>query len=170
MIQQFRIDAQRFFAGDLHVPPNELRDRIQGEVRALRRSNLHGAAQNFRLNSLEAQLNSHLDLFNRRLREREMGIPGKPAVRSEPRRPDPEKEGVVLGSRGDSTAVETLYQGIYLRSKTRNPKMDLERFRTYLDRQVAAIRAKTGCSEVLFRVSVENGKTKLKARPVRRGA
>ena len=37
-------------------------------------------------------------------------------------------------------------------------------------KQRDAIRAKTGCDAVRFRVVVENGKAKLKATPVKKGA
>ena len=42
----------------------------------------------------------------------------------------------------------------------------IDSFQTYLRRQTEAIRQKTGCDEVQFRVAEEDGKLKLKARPV----
>ena len=48
--------------------------------------------------------------------------------------------------------------------------MDLGRFRAYLDRQAEVIRKKTGCAEIQFRIAVEEGKMKLKAKPLRRPA
>ena len=45
--------------------------------------------------------------------------------------------------------------------------MDLDRFGAYLERQAEAIRSKTGCREIQFRVAVEDGKMKLKAKPIR---
>lgn len=121
-IQKFRIDAQRFFAGDLPSPPDEQRDRIQIRIRRLRSSNLQGAVVNFRLGSLEAQFNSHLDLFGRRLRQREVGAFRTRAAAQAPP-PDP-KKGVVIARRADARAVEALYRGLYPKVKGRQPKMD----------------------------------------------
>ena len=160
-IRQFRIDSQRFFAGDLSVPPDELRDRVGAELRRLRGSSLKGAGANFRLATLEAQFQSHLDLFGRRLRAREIGGVRKPQIEKAPP-PSPEK-GVVFGLRDNSRAVEVLYRGLY----RHNPKMDLERFRAYIDRQANVIREKTGCREIQFRIAVQDGKAKLKAKPIR---
>lgn len=163
-IEKFRIDAQRFFAGDLMAPPEELRDRIIVELRRLQASKLAGVAEKFRLNTLEARFNSQVELFGRRLRARETGEGVKkaePAVQH-----DPEK-GVVVGPQARPGAVEALYKGLYLRTGTRNPQMDLERFRTYLGRQAETIRAKTGCAEIQFRIAEEGGKLKIKAKPVR---
>ncbi len=162
-IRKFRIDSQRFFAGDLKLPPNELREKISSELRRLRGTSLKGAAANFRLNSLEAKFQSHLDLFGRRLRSRERGEMRAPAG-AEQQPPDP-KKGVVLGPKADSQAVAALYQGLY----KRNPKMDLDRFRTYIQRQADVIRAKTGCRDIQFRIAVQDGKVKLKARPIHHG-
>ena len=161
-IRKFRVDSQRFFAGDLPMPPEELRERITAKLRQLRSTSLKGAGANFRLGTLEAQFQSHLDLFGRRLRARELGGTRPAASVEKPPAADPEK-GVIFG-RGDTTAaVESLYQGLY----RRNPKMDLDRFRDYIHRQAEVIRDKTGCREIQFRIAVQDGKTKLKAKPVR---
>ncbi len=160
-IQRFRIDSQRFFAGDLKLPPEELQEKISADLRRLRSASRKGAAANFRLGSLEAQFQSHLDLFGRRLRERERGETYPAAAAEKAALPDPMR-GVVLGPEGSSAAVEALYKGLH----QRNPKMDLERFRTYIRHQAEVIRAKTGCREIQFRIAVQDGKVKLKARPV----
>jgi hypothetical protein len=73
--------------------------------------------------------------------------------------------GVVLTPRLESDAVAALFQGLVERNK-KAPTMDLDTFRSYLERQVAQIRDKTGCEAVQFRVAMEEGKVKLKAKPV----
>ena len=62
-----------------------------------------------------------------------------------------------------TTAASVLYQGLYTAANT---KVDLESFRKYLDRQATRIRERTGCVEVQFRLTEENGAAKLKAKPV----
>ena len=64
-------------------------------------------------------------------------------------------------------AVEALYNGLASRPGD-GPKFDLDSFEKYLARQVAALREKTGCDQVQFRLAEEDGKLKLKARPVPR--
>jgi len=166
-IKQLRVDFERFFSGALPFPPDELRGRVQGEIRRLRGMNLMTFADNFRLGDLEARFNSYNELFNRRLRESEEGR--RPISRPVPiplaSRFDPEK-GVVVGDRIEPEAVEALYQGLAAAPGNAGPRFDLDSFQTYLNRQVAAIREKTGCALVQFRVATEDGKLKLKARPV----
>jgi hypothetical protein len=166
-IQQLRVDFERFFNGALPFPPDELRGRVQAQIRQLRgMSNLATAVDGFRLGDMEARFNSYNELFNRRVRDAEEGRhpAARPAPPPAPRRYDPER-GIVFGDRIDPQAAEALYQGLAA-SPGDAPRFDLDSFQTYLARQVTAIREKTGCTEVQFRLAAEDGKIKLKARPV----
>jgi hypothetical protein len=163
-IRKLQIDFERFFNGGLHLPPDDLRTRIQSQIRALRNLTITTSVDNFRLGDLEARFNSYNELFNRRVRDREEGRHAvtRPLVAERPRF-DPEA-GIVFGATVDPAAVEALYQGLAGRGE--GPKFDLDSFQTYLARQAAALREKTGCNEVQFRLANEDGKLKLKARPV----
>lgn len=165
-IRQLRIEFEKFFNGGLHVPPEELRTRVQGSIRSLRNLNFTSAVENFRLADLEARFNSYNELFNRRLRDQEEGrhLGLRPIATPPARRFDPE-QGVVLGAQMEGAAVQALYEGL-AKGPGDGPRFDLESFRTYLSKQVAAIQLKTGCAEVQFRVAAEDGKLKLKARPL----
>ena len=163
-IRQLQIDFERFFNGGLPLPPDELRTRIQNQIRSLRNLTISASVDNFRLGDLEARFNSYNELFNRRVRDREEGRHQAPRqAPAEKPRYDPEA-GIVFGSKVDPEAVEALYHGLAGRGE--GPKFDLDSFQTYLAKQAAALREKTGCTEVQFRLASEDGKLKLKARPV----
>jgi hypothetical protein len=165
-IQRLRVDFERFFNGALPFPPDEQRARVQAQIRNLRGTSMLSAVDSFRLGDLEARFTSYNELFNRRVRDLEEGrhAAHRPAPAPEAKRFDPEK-GIVFGDRVDPEAAEALYQGL-ASSPGDAPRFDLDSFQTYLTRQVAAIREKTGCSQVQFRLAAEDGKVKLKARPV----
>jgi len=165
-IQRLRVDFERFFNGALPFPPDEQRTRVQAQIRNLRGTSMLSAVDSFRLGDLEARFTSYNELFNRRVRDLEEGrhAAHRPAPAPESKRYDPEK-GIVFGDRVDPEAAEALYQGLAA-SPGDAPRFDLDSFQTYLTRQVAAIREKTGCSQVQFRLAAEDGKLKLKARPV----
>jgi hypothetical protein len=166
-IQQLRVDFERFFSGALPFPPDELRARVQAQIRNLRNTNLTAPVDSFRLGDFEARFNSYNELFNRRLRDREEGR--QPGLRHAPAAPAPRRydpaQGIVFGERIDPQAAEALYQGLAAVPGDA-PRFDLDSFQTYLARQVSAIREKTGCTQVQFRLAAEDGKVKLKARPV----
>ena len=168
-IQQLRIAYQRYFAGDLPLPPEELRRQIDDQMRRLRVLNMRRPVDRFRFGSLEAQLSSYGEMYNRRLRAVEEGkvAPHRTAAPAPPPAPaslDVEA-GVALGSRPSREAVAALFQG--LRSRNPATTMDLDTFGSYLARQVAQIQDKTGCETVQFRLVEEDGKVKLKAKPLK---
>ncbi|HEV3459041.1 MAG TPA: MXAN_5187 C-terminal domain-containing protein [Thermoanaerobaculia bacterium] len=179
-IRQLRVDFERFFSGALPFPPEELRRRVQAELRQLRNINAMTAVERFRLGDLEARHNSYDELFSRRLRDREEGrrhsgqvplVSPSPEARPQaPPRYDP-GAGIVIGPSPDPRAVAALYEGLTTAGAAgggaEGPRFDVASFGSYLQRQAAAIRDKTGCAEVQFRLATEDGKLKLKARPVK---
>lgn len=167
MVHRLKIDFDRFFNGALPTPPDSLRFKTFAEMRKLRSVHHKSAAVRFRVNSLEAKLNSLNELFNRRLREFESSDIRRPGVSTAPRQVkqrDP-YDGIVIKQEPDPRAVEALYSELYGKNK-RGKKTDLESFRGFLLSQAEAIRDKTGCEKVIFRVTSQKGKLKLKAKAV----
>ncbi|HLX10176.1 MAG TPA: MXAN_5187 C-terminal domain-containing protein [Thermoanaerobaculia bacterium] len=188
-IRQLRVDFERFFSGALHLPPDELRRRVQLQLRQLRNVNAMSAVERFRLGDLEARHNSYDELYSRRLRDREESrqrsghAPPPPSAAAPATRYDP-GTGIVIGESPDPRAIAALYEGLGAAAATgapaaagtaeapggggAGPRFDLASFGSYLQRQAAAIRDRTGCDEVQFRLATEDGTVKLKARPVAR--
>ncbi len=168
-IQGLRLRWERFLAGDLTPPlPEDIRAQIARDIRDLRNASLTGAADNFRLGNLEARFNTYSELYGRRLREREEGRAAVQHLQARERQAEHDATaGITLGARPDSAAVEALFNGLY-RAAGQSPKFDLESFGSYIENQIVSIRQKTGCAEVQFRVSIEDGKPRLKAKPVGR--
>jgi len=163
-IERYKLECDKFLNGATQVLPEEARTRVAHDLRELRSSQIRGVAENFRLSTLEARFNALTERFGRMLRTREEGR--APGLRTSA--PPPESRfdaatGVVLDRRLDPEAVEALFAGLARRGASR---FDLESFRGYLSQQLDAIRAKTGAREVQFRVAEEDGKLKLKAKPV----
>jgi hypothetical protein len=169
-LRLLRVEFERFSnrAPGVEYPDLEReRSRIGAELRRLRNSKFQGVEIGFRLSTLESKYASYSELFRRRVRQLEEGVPlaGRRPARAEVADPD---RGVVVAGAVEDETVAALYQGLQ-RSGGSGPRFDLESFRTYLERQLDAIRTKTGCDRVVFRIAEEDGKMKLKARPVREG-
>lgn len=161
-IQAMRIEFERFFAGGTKLPPEEIRGKLASDLRALRNTNIISAAENFRLSTLEARFNTYNELFNRRLREREEGHASAAREAAKPR--FDAGSGITLGATPLPEAVAALFAGMY--RDAANVNVDLDGFRQYITQQIAGIRQKTGCAEVQFRVALEDGKPRLKAKPI----
>jgi hypothetical protein len=167
-IRQLKIEFEKFFNGALDVPPVEMRSRLGMRLKKLRNANVKGVVTGFRLSNLEARFASLREITERRLRQREegRGPAGRPVREARANRFDPSR-GIVFGETVEPAAVEALYDGLQTRPG-QGPRFDLDSFRTYLERQARAIRDKTGCSSVQFRIADGgDGHMKLKARPVR---
>jgi hypothetical protein len=164
-IRRFRIDFERFFSGNLPIPPEQRRINITNQIKDLRTERLKTVAHRFRFNSLEAKFNALLVLFNRRLREVELGRKGRRAGEITDVEFDP-RSGIVVRESPSDAAAQALFQGLYA-DRSGGPKADFGKFRDYLAKQAAMIRDKTGCQEVSFRVASERGKLKLKAKAIK---
>jgi hypothetical protein len=167
-VQRLRIDFERFLNGARATPPEDLRRRIQNEIRFLREANLR-MAQRFRLGNLEGRFNAFSELYNRRQRDREEGREVGHHVATHHAGDAPgldARNGVTVRGEPSTAATESLFSELY-RDTKRGVRTDLEAFHAYLKDQVSRIREKTGCDEVQFRVVSEAGKLKLKAKPVR---
>ena len=160
-LKTLRIEYEKYFNGALELPPSELDTRLRYIIRDLRTS-LRSSADNFRLSSLEAQYNSYSELFRRRLREREEGSARRASA---PAAPDP-MSGVVVGANVGNEAAESIYSRL-CQDSPETRRVSPERFQKYLNEHAAKIREKTGCQKVSFRLAQDNGKLRLKARPVR---
>lgn len=160
-----RIEFDRFMAGAIRVPPEELRFQIGKRLRSIRTSRRRSSVERFRLNTFEASFNTLSDLHARRLREIESGkkVRGKPLAKET--KPDPE-QGFQVGERPERRAVTALYDKLY-GSKGRSQKADFDSFNRHVAEQVARLREKTGCEKVHLRVTGEGDSLKLKAKPVR---
>ncbi len=160
-LKELRIEFEKYFNGANDLPPGDLQAEVERSIRLLRQS-VKGSVDNFRLSSLEARFNSFNEMFNRRVRAVEEGrTPGR---RREPTRPRYDAFGGITVDDGiGDGAAAALYQGLYDSSS----KVDLDTFQGYLDRQAAAIRKKTGCAQVQFRLADEGGRVKLKAKAIR---
>ena len=161
-IRRLKIDFDRFFNGALPIPPEDQRRRVTRLLRRARSAPNKSFADRFLLNTLEARFNTLSELFNRRLREQE--VAATPRGQRSPSRPDPSR-GVVLGARLDPDAVDALYRTLYSR-EGRGAKTDYASFERYLRKQVDALRKKTGCREIRFRVTEAGGVPKLRAKPL----
>jgi hypothetical protein len=165
-------DYTKFFAGRLPRPPLEARARLDREFRKCAPDS---AAGRFRLQTLQSRYSSFVELWDRAMRAREEGRPGplvgRRAAASEPETPKLGSEvyAAVMNDPGRQAEVlRSLYDAMMdARRQTGHDVVPFERFSDLVRDQVARLQA-SGASDVMFRVSVNDGRPNLTARPVKR--
>jgi hypothetical protein len=164
-LRKLLIDFERFFNGALPVPPEDDRQSIEGRIRALRGQAVLPPADHFRLGALEARFSSFSQLYRRRLVQREVGS----VAAAHAAHGHSEPATVEIDERLDQAAVLSLFRQLGSRGAG-DPELELEAFRAYLGRQFARIRERSGCTRVAMRVVEEDGRMRLRARPLGRAA
>ena len=142
-VHHLRVEFDRYFNGALDLPPHDIVEELKGRIRNLRNT-AKTSIDKFRLNTLEAKFNSYKEMFSRRVRNIEEGRERRP------RRGDAlprmnVQDGVMVSGRIDEASAAAIYQGLYS-GTSKAEKIDLGKFRGYLDQQAKTIRQKPGAS------------------------
>jgi len=167
-IVKLKRDYEIYFSGGAKLPPLEAHRRLERDIRKISRITNLNYAQRFRYNNLSARFNSYVDLWNKQMRYREEGrTPSGGVIQL------PEQHVKTTGRRAvDSEAnkIQKLFNDyVQSRNQTGEPTsgISLEKFSDQLTKQKETIQSKYDCKDVDFYVAVEQGKTKLKAKPVK---
>lgn len=167
-LQQLKLDYEHYFLGSRPTEPQALRSECQKLVQQISGQRIQNTALRFRFNGLNARFQTHkrqwdnilrqIDagtyerhVFKARLHERERGI-----VDDAPGRAG----GPSGGARTDLFAS---YRDAAMACGQDVSKLTADKLDRVIAKQRAAVQEKLGCSDVDFRVVVQDGKVKLKA-------
>jgi hypothetical protein len=162
---------ERFFAGDLRVPPVDERERIARRLRWLGEQSTTRHEDRFRITNLQHRFQSHSQNWERMLREREEGRGRFSAP--EPQEPPPPVPAPTppdatppAAVHGDEPSDLFARYAAAKRSIGQEVAIDRTAFDGQIEKQREALAERLG-GDVRFDVVVEDGKVKLAAR--RRG-
>jgi hypothetical protein len=192
-IRKLKIQYELYFVGAERLPPNKLREEVDKLVKKYSNMSFQRASDRFYFNNVLSRYNAYAELWNKQLKMREEGrLPsGRPALRSVGPPADPEAGSGRAAARPASrapagsapdpavrisldsveeTALRNLYNHLGA-ARARVGQGDglpaYERFREQIRSQLQALKQKGVQGQVEFRVSVQDSKVSLKARPVR---
>jgi hypothetical protein len=159
---------ERFFAGQLRVPPEVERTRFAQRLRTLAEQTFNHRADQFRVEQLQHRFMSYSQNWERMLREREEGRLARPEASGPQTRPHVEETNAPTVTSVDSGERGSLYDR-YVAAK-RGLGLDIRMRRAEFDRQIEERRTQLQNEhgrQYQFEVRVEDGKVKLAARKVR---
>lgn len=174
----------RFFSGQERKAPFEARQRLDRLVRKYVGVEIRNNVDRFRFQSLTARYNTLGDMWNRRLRAIEEGRPtvspllqrarDAAEVESSERRTSrdavpPAPCQIRLSTlREDDSGVQELYEQFKsARASLGEPAVKLESFQKLIAQHRARLLESKDAVAVDFRISTQDGKVTLKAKPVR---
>jgi len=181
-MKQLRLDYEQYFLGSRPREPNQLRAEVQKMIAYYANVPIQNTAQRFKFNNLRARYFSFRRHWDETVRKIEEGSYERNVFKAnlhERERAERARKAAAGKRRGarvsaaaadaEGAGLDSLF-GAYLEARKRcglEGAPSAEQFARQLHAQEAAIREKTGCQAVRFRVVVEDGKAKLKATPVR---
>jgi hypothetical protein len=157
-------DWERFFAGDLRVPPQAKHERIDRRLRQLSGETIQRRADQFKLENLQHRFMAYAANWTRMLREREegrgrFGDEGVAAAAA--------KSGTNAGAAASvrPTGSPTLYDRYVAAKQERDEQVKVNRqeFQAQIDSERRKLEKRLGHA-VRFDVHVQDGKVKLAAR------
>jgi hypothetical protein len=186
-VRQLKIEYEQYFGGGRSRPPSDIEWRIDQVVKRYGERNAQmNFAQRFRYNSLAQTYAKYRAIFRKRLKQKEEGFEVRhygaaaKAIAAEraTRRTATSRETAVaafapsLDPVRERVKTKKLYEAFRDAKETAGEstrQLTAEAFQDFLRRKAHELRDKTGKGTIEFVVSIENGRTRLKAR-VQNGA
>jgi len=174
-----KIEYEKYFSGVEQIEPLRERDDIRRLLRDLQQVPVTNTAQKHKLRSLRARWNSMEMYWQRNLVMIERGTHPKMKFRArlaEQRRGTavsdahrPERPRRLTAEEREDKAYQAVFDK-YMETRQRcgqNTDLQYDSVREVLKKQVRTIKSRYRCKAVKFKITVEDGKAKVKAVPLR---
>jgi hypothetical protein len=157
-LRQLEILYEQYFSGQEKRAPLKQRQHLEKQLRLLSNRKIIKTAHRFQFDNLSSRYYTYATNWDRMQRRMDEGR----------FTPSPDRKNNVTPYTAPQTAPnEELYRSLVEAHRACNlptPPPGRKQFATFLDRQRKHLRERLGDRKVLFRVVIENGKPKLKAR------
>jgi len=177
-INQLTIEYERFFTGDLKLPPVATIRRLDQTIRRLSDVEPDRAADRFRFQNIQNRLQAVKELWGKRLQARETGrlAAGRAAAAAAAApgaaQPTPPATGDASGPESVKTKKRVSFVPLFERYLDARRKLGedvsrlkYEKFEEQVRRQAEEIRNRTGTTRLVFEVRTIEGKVRLIGRP-----
>lgn len=174
-----KIEYDKYFNGVERIEPSKERDDLRRLIKDIEQSGIRATRQLHKMRSLKARFSSMELFWTRNLLQIERGTHPKQQFRArlhEEARgvaPPPSAEAPRPRRQSPEERQEAAFREVYdeyvttRRSCGQAGDLSFEAVRDVLSKQVATIKSRYACADVKLRVTVEDGKAKVKAVPQR---
>ncbi len=168
-----KIAYEKYFSGIEPIEPVKEREDLRRLVRTLQRERITNTRQRFRLQQLRARFASMELYWQRNLLMLERGTHPRARfrarLRGEVEPPPAEAPRRLTRAEKEDQALRAVYESYVAARRKCGQSDDLsyEAVKSVLKKQISTIRSRYRCKSVKLRVTVEDGKARVKAIPVR---
>ena len=167
-IRALKIEWDLFFTGNRRIPPTKELGDLDQFVKTMKNASIQDNGLRFKFQSVYSNFISMSELWNKRLRMQEEGKMRVKPVRQTIMTARPAQGVVISNPAGQQGRIKSLFNDFLTQSNPETVKdLNFQTFATKISQQVEALMRKTGCGEVQLSVRVEDGKVKLKAKPLK---
>jgi hypothetical protein len=163
-LNQLKLAYDQYFLGSRPREPIQLRDEIQKTVIVYSNQSLQNTALRFKFSSINSRYQACKRQWTETLRKIEHGTYERHRFRAKLHERDPDPTPAISTPPSDRTEIYDSY--LEARRSCGQPveRLSPKKLDAILDNQRSALRERFGDCDVSFRVVVEDGKAKLKAR------
>lgn len=169
-IRRLRVEFDIFFNGAAKRPPYDTKGRVETLLKRLGDDRSLTYAQRYRYTSLAARYNAFRDLWRRTMQGREEGRDPASAARASAKKAESEIKPVSISCKDPHKEIEivkSLYSSL-LEAKEKCGEVtegfSFPKFHRLVAQKADVLKEKSGCDQVLFSVSVEDGHVSFKAK------
>ena len=172
-LNALKLDYERYFLGTRPREPVVARQEIQKTVAIWSNTPIQNTALRFKFNSINARYQAMKRQWDSTLRQMEAGTYKRDVFKANIRsvataptgRAAPDAGKGIRSARAGAELIDVYRQAA--QTCGLNPKgLTAKKLQAVVDKQTAVLRKKTGCTDVSFRVVVQEGRVKLKAAPL----
>ena len=168
MIADLKVQYEQYFTGMMPLAPDKLHNDVKRKIRELLKAPLKNHSINFKLKTLEGRYGTFNNYWQRVLKQREEGTYNKDVFKANLREQnaleDAKQETETGKAEGGVQALFRSYREALEKSTGQKQELNFDAFKKSLVERAKEFKEKNKDKKVKFKVVVENGQVKVKAK------
>lgn len=170
MISQLKLDYEQYFLGISPYKPDALQKAVKKQIRTIRKAPFKHSWVNYKLRSLEGRYHTFNDYWERCNRQREDGVYSRDVFKANLRERMAQEDAAAQTETGKASkqmvALYDSYKQALEKASGKKANVDFTAFQKTLKKQAKAYQEKFGKKKMGFKITVKDGKVKIKAKGV----
>lgn len=168
MIADLKVQYEQYFSGLMPLAPDKLHNDVKRKIRELLKAPLKNHSVNYKLKTLEGRYGTFNNYWQRVLKQREEGTYNRDVFKANLRErnalEDAKQDTEAGKAEGGVQALFRSYREALEKTTGQKQDLNFDAFKKSLVERAKEFKAKNKDKKVSFKVVVENGQVKVKAK------